>query len=228
MQSTSISQSAAISAVLLAALASGCSLQSQSHVLFDGKSLAGWKKTEFGGHVDPRVEDGKLILPAGEPMTGVTWTGEPPTIDYEIELEAMRVDGGDFFCGLTFPVRDASASLILGGWGGGVCGVSSFDGQDASENETTTYHQFQSGKWYHIRLRVTEEKIEAWLDAVKIVDAETKGRRIDVRADIALAKPLGVSTWRTTGALRDIRWRAVEGSRAPEVPSSPHVSHGDY
>ena len=38
-------------------------------------------------------------------------------MDYELRLEAKRVEGGDFFCGLTFPVGKEYCTLILGGWG---------------------------------------------------------------------------------------------------------------
>ena len=54
-----------------------------------------------------RVADGKLILGTGV-MTGVTWTNEIPRMNFEVELEAMRVDGSDFFCALTFPVNSQS------------------------------------------------------------------------------------------------------------------------
>src|SRR5437899_2480510 len=76
--------------------------------LFDGKSLTGWKNSEYGGHGDPAVEDGKLILPSGVALTGVTYTGgEVPNMNYEVAVEAQRVDGSDFFCALTFPVGDS-------------------------------------------------------------------------------------------------------------------------
>jgi len=172
----------------------------------------GWKKIDFGGQGEVLVEDQKLLLSRGEPMTGVTWTGAYPKINYEIELEAMRAEGSDFFCGLTFPVRDSSATLILGGWGGELCGISSFDGMDASENETTTVRKFEQGKWYHVRLRVTEDKIESWIGDEKLVDAVTSGRKIDVRREVVLCKPLGLSTWRTAGAIRGIKWKPVEPS----------------
>jgi hypothetical protein len=151
--------------------------------LLDENSLAGWKATEFGGEGEVHVKNGELVLEMGNDMTGVTISREVPHINYEVELEAMRVDGSDFFCGLTFPVKDDPCSLIVGGWGGGVCGLSSLEGFDASENETTTYRDFKTGQWYPVKLKVTESKIEAWIDGKQIVDIETTGRRLSVRGE---------------------------------------------
>lgn len=173
--------------------------------LFDGKSLDGWKITPFGGEGEVTVKDGAIILEMGSDMTGINWTMPFPKMDYEITLEAMRVSGNDFFCGLTFPVNDDPCSLIVGGWGGGTVGLSSIDDADASENETSTYHSFADNKWYKIRLRVTQGKIEAWIDKEKIVDLKTTDRRITIRSEVELSRPLGVSTWNTTGALRNIQ-----------------------
>src|SRR4030095_13557208 len=105
--------------------------------LFDGKTLTGWALTDFAGHGTVGVEARKLAL-GSVIMTGVNWTSDIPRMNYEISLEAMRVDGSDFFCGLTFPVGEDPCSLIVGGWGGGVVGLSSLDGEDAANNETTT------------------------------------------------------------------------------------------
>jgi len=188
--------------------------QSAWKSMFDGKTLAGWKVTDFAGGGRVEVEGGRLLLRSGVMLTGVNWTNEIPKTDYEVTLDAMKLDGGDFFCGLTFPVGESFASLIVGGWGGGVVGVSSIDGMDASENETTKFAGFDKDRWYHIRVRVTREKIEAWIDADKMVDASIAGRKISLRpGDIELSAPFGLATWQTTGALRDIRLRRLE---APE------------
>src|SRR5687768_9229555 len=106
--------------------------------MFDGKTLTGWKVTDFAGHGDVKAVDGKLVLEQGY-MTGVTYTNSVPRVNYEVSLEAMRVEGNDFFCGLTFAAGKDPCSLIVGGWGGGVVGLSSLDGEDASSNETTQY-----------------------------------------------------------------------------------------
>jgi hypothetical protein len=178
--------------------------------LFDGRSLKGWEITKFGGEGDVEVKNGRLILGLGSNLTGVHTRRKLPKINYEVELEAMRVDGSDFFCGLTFPVKKDHCSMILGGWGGGVCGLSSINFQDASENETTSYRKFEKGKWYKIRLRVTENEIQAWIGKEQIVDQEITGKRISTRIEVELSKPFGFCTWQTTGALRNIRIRELD------------------
>ncbi|MGD0093689.1 MAG: DUF1080 domain-containing protein [Planctomycetota bacterium] len=179
--------------------------------LFDGKTFANWKETDFGGKAKPRIENGTIILPAGNMMTGITYTGSDYLkMNYEIELEAQRVEGGDFFCGLTFPVGDSAASLILGGWGGTLCGISCLDGGDAANNETTKMITFEDKRWYKVQLRVEESRIAAWLDDEKLVDAKTKGRKIDVRIEMESSKPLGIATYSTTGAIRNLRMRKLQ------------------
>lgn len=183
--------------------------------LFDGKSLKGWQKTKFGGEGAVKIKNGAVILEVGSDMTGIHTKRKLPRINYEVQLEAQRVDGSDFFCGLTFPIGKEYASLIIGGWGGGVCGISSIGGNDASENQTTTYRKFKKGKWYPVRLKVTETKLEAWLDGKKIVDVNTKGLKFTVRIEVEDSRPFGFSTWQTTGALRNIRLRRVPAPAKP-------------
>jgi hypothetical protein len=173
--------------------------------LFDGKTLGNWKPTKFGGEGEIEVADGRIVMRQGNPMTGITWSGQVEKTNYEISLEAMRVNGSDFFCGLTFPVGESPCSFICGGWGGGVVGLSSLDGMDASENQTTKYQEFESGKWYKIRVRVTPAKIEAWIDERQMVDVELKNKKISVRLEVELSKPLGISCYQTTAALRNIK-----------------------
>jgi hypothetical protein len=182
------------------------------HTLFDGSSLNGWRVTDFGVVGRVELQHGLMVFWMGGPFMGVNYTNEVPKLNYEVSLEAMRVAGEDFFCGLTFPVGDSFASLIVGGWGGSVVGISSIDGADASENETTQTMSFATGRWYHVRLRVSEQKLEAWIDQKKVVDVATTGHKFSLRAgDIKLSKPFGLTSWLTTAAFRDIKIRDVEG-----------------
>ena len=184
--------------------------------MFDGKTLTGWRQTDFAGHGEVQCESGLLVLNMGDPFTGINWTNEFPKINFEVALDAMRVSGSDFFCGLTVPVRDSFCSLIVGGWGGSLLGISSLDRMDASENETTKYMNFEQGRWYRIRLRVTQKRIEAWVDAEKLVNVDISDKQISLRpGDIELSKPFGIAAWQTTSALREIKMRRVDGPAGP-------------
>jgi hypothetical protein len=178
--------------------------------LFDGKSLGHWESIDFGGQGDVYVKDGAIYLEVGNDMTGIKWKGPLIRMNYEITLEAMRTSGSDFFCGLTFPVAENPCSLILGGWGGGLCGLSNIDYYDAANNETTQFVSFESKKWYKVRLRVTPDRIHAWLDDEELVNIEITGRKIDIRAEMDLAVPLGIATWQTGGAVRNIKIKPIE------------------
>ena len=185
--------------------------------LFDGKTLAGWKVTGFAGSGAVEVKDGRIILAAGGDLTGISWadTKTLPRMDYEVDLFARRTEGTDFFCGLTFPVGEACCTFVVGGWGGTVVGISCLDSLDASENETTRNMNFDSKRWYHIHVRVTQTKIECWIDNEKVVDVVTTGKKISMRpGEIEIAQPFSVSTWQTTGALRDISLRRLSGAAA--------------
>jgi len=176
--------------------------------LFDGESLRGWKNSGFTGTGKIKVEDERVLLGIGY-MTGITWTNELPRMNYEVSLEAMRVEGSDFFCGLTFPVGESSCSLIVGGWGGSVVGLSSLDYADAASNETTQFIQFQNNRWYKIRVRVEPARLQAWIDDKRIIDVKTAGRKISIRSECDPSVPLGVATYSTAAALRNIKIRRL-------------------
>jgi hypothetical protein len=178
--------------------------------LFNGRDLAGWQVADkffFDEHGKVEVRDGVIHLAAGNPATGIAWKGELPRTNYEVHLDAQRVEGSDFFCGLTFPVGDAYCTFIAGGWGGGATGLSNIDNLPAVENETTDYINFQTGKWYHFRLRVTDERIEVWIDDKQIVNVQRDERKFSIWFEQEPMRPLGIASWYTTAALRNIELR---------------------
>lgn len=180
--------------------------------LFNGKDLTGWRDSMFGGDGEITVDDGQLILDRGNELTGVTWKDEKtlPKFNYEISLEAQRVEGSDFFVGLTFPVKEDPCSLILGGWGGTVCGISSLDFKDASENEYTSFREFKNGQWYKVRLRVLEKRITAWIDGKELLDADLTGKKVGIRSEVDPSRPLGFCSYSTKAALRNIVLKEIE------------------
>ena len=172
--------------------------------LFDGKTLKGWIATDFAGRGAVTVDKGQINIGMGY-MTGITWTNDVPRMGYEISLDAQRVDGSDFFCGLTFPLGKDPCSFIVGGWGGGVVGLSSIDSEDASQNETTSYLNFVNGRWYHIRVRVEPGKVQAWIDEDRVVNLETTEKRFSIRLEMESSVPLGIATWNTAAAWKNIQ-----------------------
>jgi hypothetical protein len=181
--------------------------------LFDGKSLHGWRETPFTGRAPVRVEHGAIILAAGKPMTGITFTGSFPRVDYEVRLEAARLQGSDFFASMTFPYLDSYCTWVLGGWGGDIVGLSSIDGWDAADNETRTYFEFDPGRWYALRLQVTADRIRAWIDDKPVVNVEVRGRSVSLRhGEIKLSAPFGFASYATTGGLRKIEYRRLTGT----------------
>jgi len=178
--------------------------------LFNGKTLEGWKVTDFGGEGKVIVRDGAIVMERGSQMTGITWTGKPPRGNYELTLEGKRVEGSDFFCTTTFPVGDDYCSFVTGGWGGSVIGLSNVDHMDASENQTSASREFKNGTWYQFRIRVTDEKIEVWIDKDQVVDQSRKDHTFGVRIECDSSRPLGIATYDTVGAVRNIRLRELK------------------
>ncbi len=178
--------------------------------MFNGKTLDGWEITAFGTQGPVLVSDGKIILNYGDGCTGITWQKEFPKVNYQVSLDARKTSGNDFFCGMTFPVKDQFCSLIVGGWGGPVVGLSCIDGNDAANNETKIMKRFDAKVWYHIELQVSDSTITAWIDDQKLVDFNYLGRELYVRPEVGLSKPFGICSWVTTAELRDIRLKELD------------------
>ncbi|MBV8878552.1 MAG: DUF1080 domain-containing protein [Planctomycetaceae bacterium] len=206
--------------VLVAVLAAGCGSsepasqasprEDAGRSLFDGKSLGAWKSVDFGGQGEVRVENGAIRVAEGATLSGIQWTGEAlPRTNYEFSLEAMKLDGTDFFCGIVFPVGKETCSFVAGGWGGGVTGLSSVDHMNASENETATDQDYKKNRWYTIRLRVTPALIEVWLDTKMVVHLELANRQISVHPAVEAAAPLGITNYQTASLFRNIRLKKL-------------------
>jgi len=115
------------------------------------------------------------------------------------------VEGNDFFCGLTFPVKESHATLILGGWGGALVGISSLDDLDASENESGDVYVFEDQQWYQVRLQVLTDRIKLWINDKQQINVSLENRKVSMRAgEIEQSVPLGIATWMTAGEIRNM------------------------
>jgi len=177
-----------------------------STYLFNGIDLDGWEITNFGPQGPVYVSGGAIILGMGDGCTGITWKKEFPKTNYKVTLEAKRVNGNDFFCGMTFPVGKEPCTLIVGGWGGTTVGLSSINSMDASENQTTNYMEFDKDRWYKISLLVRADTIRALIDdEVAVNYIRGKYDELSIRPEVELSRPFGIASWYTTAALRNIR-----------------------
>ncbi|MEM9369477.1 MAG: family 16 glycoside hydrolase [Planctomycetota bacterium] len=179
-----------------------------------------WDIARFGGEGPTEIDDNLIKLGFGDPLTGVRWTGDFPTDNFEIRLQARRTDGFDFFVALTFPVgmtttrslssrKQPCVSFVLGGWGGGVTGISSIDGQDASSNETTVFDGYDNDRWYKVRVRVDDQKIMAWVDDEETVDVDRENKKFDIRAEMDPTLPVGIANFQCYSEIRGIEYRRL-------------------
>ena len=188
--------------------------------LFDGESLTGWSVPVYGGDGDVDVQGGNLVIGRGEMMTGIRYEKKFPKNNYEIQYEARRIQGYDFFAACTFPVNKSFCTFINGGWGGGLTGLSSIDGYDASENSTSSHYDYRENAWHRFRIRVMEGKIQVWITAQdkeghwgeekSIIEFEVEDKGLSTRLEMERYKPLGLCTWNTEGELRKIEYRLIE------------------
>ena len=170
--------------------------------------LSGWQiadRFDFkeGGDISVQA-DGTLSLGRGQPATGLSYRGAPPPNHYQLTWEARRTDGSDFFCGLTFPIRGNFATLIVGGWGGGVVGVSNIDGLSAVENETTDYREFENNRWYKFKLTIDAKSLVFSIDDEKIIDIDHEGHEYSIWWEQEQMTPLGFATWYSASEIRKL------------------------
>ena len=199
----------AIAAALLAVACQTAPTPAPWHEIFDGAQLGAFVATDFGGQGDVAVVDGTIRLGPGSPLTGITWTGAPPGGDYELEVVAARLSGTDFFCGLTFPVAASHLTLVLGGWGGTVCGLSCLDGMDAAHNDTRRLRAFTNGNYHLVRVTVTAARVAVTLDGADLLATDLAGRVCSLRPEVLLSEPLGIASFLCTASVRTVRWRPV-------------------
>lgn len=192
--------------------------------LFDGKTLKGWKTPNFYSEGKVSIADGCIILGEGNGITGISFDGKPPRTNYEIEFQAKRLKGDDFFGTVTVPVGKEHCSVIMGGWGGHLVGISSVDYFDASENNTTRDYSFKKDTWYTIRVRISDVRIEAWIDKDQVIDLRRENHKFDVRFEIEDCSPLGIASWCTEAAIRNIQLREL---RPEEVQDAAKLREGE-
>jgi hypothetical protein len=188
-----------------------------------------------------------IIIGRDDLALGIKYVKPFPKSNYEIIYQAKRAGGRNFFGAITFPVKESFCSFINGGWNGTVVGLSSINGNDASENETTAFYEFTNRQWYQFRVCVSDDRIMVWFYAVdeegKIMKADKddpkaatstqkeiekpkidlvlEGKSISNRIEVSFFEPLGISTWYTEGHLRDIKYRELTLDEIENIKQMP-------
>jgi serine/threonine protein kinase len=183
--------------------------------MFDGKTLDGWRQETKGAFAQDGVgsvnyENGELKLSRENGgAVGVAATGTVPRTNYEIEVEAMRVSGSDF-ASLHFPVGDACCTLMVGAGADSpdVVALDTLDGERGFDNETAKHANFESGRWCLVRLRVTDDRIQVWIDKDQVTDLAREGHAFGLGWENSWDAPLGIYAW-STGAAAESRVRSI-------------------
>ena len=89
------SREAVFAGFLIATLGAGCVTPGGGGTeLFNGKNLDGWEVTDFAGGGAIKVKDGEIHMAMGELISGINLAHENiPRTNYELEAEAMKLDG---------------------------------------------------------------------------------------------------------------------------------------
>ena len=196
--------------ILILGFLSSCTLHTDNSVDLLSDSL-NWKTSNYGSGGEFKLKSKLATLEMGDPICGMTWVGkELPKNNYEIELEAKRTHGNDFFVGLTFPIKEQFCSLIISGWGGTVTGLSSIDGVDASENKSSCDIEINNQQWYKIKLVVSDEAITVHVDGKQIISCPTQNRTFSIRPEVEPSKPFGLATFYTAAQYRNFYLKKLD------------------
>ena len=182
--------------------------------LLSGEFAPAWKAAGIPEEGSVTIQNGEITLQPGQPMTGAQFaewkSAGLPLSRYAIEYEAMRVEGNDFFGTVTFPVGDSHVSLVVGGWGGTLVGISSIDDMDASENATTGNAFFENNRWHKVRIEVRDDELRAWINDKLFVSTSTRGHKLGLRVgDIEKCTPFGFASYATLARIRHVLIRRL-------------------
>ncbi len=186
--------------------------------LFDGRSLDGWKPITGPRAGTVAVQGDAIALATGAPMSGVTSTRKDlPTSNYALSFEAKRTSGDDFFAAATFPVGPSFVTLINGGWGGSVTGLSLINGANASENETNHFVKYQNDVWYSFEVQVTAKVIRCLVNGSEVFAFEHEDIQLKTRIETRSNEPVGFASYRSSSLIRNVQIKPLTPGEIAEV-----------
>ena len=169
----------------------------------------GWKAPQFGGEGKVYVKDGTIVMETGSMMTGITWTGEAIRNNYE--LDAGRHAAGRHRLLLHHHLSRRRRSLLAGRRRLGRHGRRAVE-RRRLRRLGKRHHQDHDlqGQPVVSRADPRDRRGDRGLDRRPTGGRTSRGRTTSsTSASSAIScRPLGICTWDTTGAVRNIRVRA--------------------
>ena len=160
--------------VIIVMMVSSCGTGQKK--LFDGKSLEGWecKPPELASHWE--VKEGKILHGENPDEKGsILWTTDEYT-DYELELDYQALtddyDSGVFPRGEGTQVQIGISRSLQRDMT--ACIYAPKDDQGAYPGQTDKVSEFhRPGEWNHLRIIVTGQRIQTFLNGEPFVDYES-------------------------------------------------------
>ena len=187
--------------------------------LFDGKTLAGWKTVQSAEEDGPpgevRASNGQITLDqAPKTWTSLVWQGEFPTTDYELLYEFQHLGGGatvtDFPVGQSQFRADCQSEAF---------GVERRKDGVSSELYSALFSY--TDQWQRVQTRVSEGRIQAWLNGRKVADLPAVAALLSAGAINLKGWPLHFGTCTAAGAVRNVYIRRIGAADADAAPLPP-------
>lgn len=199
--------------------------------IFDGEQLGRWipitriDATDLADPVPGEVEiDGRqIVLNTGDPLTGVSWFGPMPTKDFEITVEA-KIDDAELIS-VAFPVGTERAAIQLDA-DNRKAGLYHIDGTGLHDDPMAAIFDGSVAGWHQLRIRVTEQRVQTWLNGQSIADQERTGSSFGAPEGFSPMHPLSMVASNGSASLRNIRIRTLEPEDEPTDPVDPDKPNG--
>ncbi len=104
--------------------------------------------------------------------------------------------------------------------GGGLVGISSIDGYDASENETSKYEEFKNGQWYKFRVKVDDKTLQVWINDKEMVSVPRENNRFSTRIEVRASIPLGYCVFQCNTLVRNWKYRSLDSVKEKSQSSA--------
>ncbi|NQT85650.1 protein kinase [bacterium] len=188
----------------------------------------GWERVKGGLFRQPpsATANGGLgqviVFSQVDGAAGYKHTWDVPRTNYELSFTSMRLRGNNIGPGVIFPVGKSVCLWAIGNGGGG-CGLDQVDGHDDldEDNPTRVMRPTELKRSYRYHLRVSQDKVQAWINQTRVVDIPRAGHTFSLRDGYRPGAPLAfVGAGKTGAVVKNIRIRPLTPGVDPDGPAT--------